>query len=166
MTNSTVLPNNKVRTKKLTGASDRPALARVMRAFEEFERPLMAIHATEFAHLELTMAQAKLLYVVATAQGSAMSEIAQRLGVTLSTASGAVDHLVEMGFLERSGDPVDRRQVRISITTAGATILERIRELSTGHLRSLLALVSDRDLLTIEKAIRIMTAAAERAAAR
>jgi DNA-binding MarR family transcriptional regulator len=137
-----------------------------MARFEEFERPLMAIHATEFTHLELTMAQAKLLYVVATAQGSAMSEIAQRLGVTLSTASGAVEKLVEMGFLARSADPVDRRQVRISITAEGALVLERIRELSTGHLRGLLELVSDRDLAVIEKAMRIMTAAAEQAAAR
>ncbi len=80
----------------------------------------MAVHAAEFTTLDITMAQAKLLYVVTAVGELRMSEIAQRLGVTISTASGAVDQLVELGLLGRDRTiPTNRRQVRVSVTALG-----------------------------------------------
>ena len=84
---------------------DRPAVTRALAAMEVFQQRLMALHATEFTTLDITMAQAKLLYVVATAGELSMSEIAQQLGVTISTTSGAVERLVELGLLARTEDP-------------------------------------------------------------
>ena len=106
-------------------------VARVMAAFEAFQQRLMTLHAVEFTNLEITMAQAKLLYVVTAAGELSMSETAHRLGVTVSTASGAVDRLVELGLLERSDDPANRRQVRVSVTDTGRRSLEQLQELNT-----------------------------------
>jgi DNA-binding MarR family transcriptional regulator len=133
----------------------RPALDRALMAFEVLQQRLMAVHAAEFTTLDITMAQAKLLYVVAVGELS-VSEIAQRLGVTVSTASGAVDRLVELGLLARSDDPNNRRQVRVSVTGLGMETLEQIRELSTRQLRSLFEQVGDDDLDIISRAIHIM----------
>jgi DNA-binding MarR family transcriptional regulator len=88
-----------------------------------------------------------------------MSEIAARLGVTVSTSSGAVERLVELGLLARSDDPNNRRQVRVSITEMGSTTLGQLRELSGRHLRTMLEGCSDADLDVVERAIRIMTGA-------
>jgi DNA-binding MarR family transcriptional regulator len=140
-------------------AADRPALVRALAAVDAFQHRLMALHATEFTTLDITMAQAKLLYVVATAGELSMSEIAHRLGVTVSTSSGAVERLVELGLLARSDDPNNRRQVRVSVTSAGTTALAQLRELSSRRLRTLLERVSDEDLDVIERAIRIMAEA-------
>jgi DNA-binding MarR family transcriptional regulator len=137
----------------------RPAVQRALDAFEALQQPLMTVHAPEFAAIDLTMAQAKLLYVVAASPGSTMSEIAQRLGVAISTASGAVDHLVLAGFLTRFDDPANRRQVRVSITPQGLDALEQMRELGTHQLRLLFERVGDEDLAIIERAIRVLTAA-------
>jgi DNA-binding MarR family transcriptional regulator len=136
-----------------------------MEAFAAFEQRLMAVHAPEFTAVDLTMAQAKLLYVVTAAGDLSMSEIAQRLGVTISTASGAVDHLVSVGLLDRIDDPANRRQVRVSVTPFGLETLERLRELSTRQLRALFDLVADDDLGVVERAIRILTEAVDAAAA-
>jgi DNA-binding MarR family transcriptional regulator len=136
--------------------ADRPALASALAAMEIFQQRLMARHATEFTTLDVTMPQAKLLYVVATAGELSMSEIAARLGVTVSTSSGAVERLVELGLLARSDDPNNRRQVRVSVTDRGSATLGQLRELSSRPLRTLLERVSDEDLDTIERAIRIM----------
>src|SRR4051812_14744732 len=87
----------------------RTALERALAAYEVLEQRLMSVHAPEFAALDITMAQAKLLYVVTAAGDLTMSEVAQRLGVTLSTASGAVDHLVAQGLVARTDDPANRR---------------------------------------------------------
>lgn len=142
----------------------RPALARALAVFEVFQQRLMGAHAAEFTTLDITMAQAKLLYVVSAGGELSMSEIAQRLGVTVSTASGAVDHLVGIGFLARSDDPANRRQVRVSVTQLGTDTLEQVRELSTRQLRQLFEVLSDADLAVVEQAIRIMSDAVGRSA--
>jgi DNA-binding MarR family transcriptional regulator len=142
----------------------RPAVERALVAFEALEQRLMAVHAPEFTSIDLTMAQAKLLYVVTASGDLSMTEIAQRLGVTISTASGAVDHLVSIGLLSRVDDPANRRQVSVSVTPLGAETLEQLRELSTRQLRSLLDVVGDDDLAVVERAIRILTEAVEAAA--
>jgi DNA-binding MarR family transcriptional regulator len=136
---------------------DRPALAAALAAMDVFQQRLMALHATEFTTLDVTMPQAKLLYVVATAGELSMSEIAARLGVTVSTSSGAVERLVELGLVARSDDPNNRRQVRVSITEMGTTTLGQLRELSSRQLRALLERVPDKDLAIVEGATRILT---------
>lgn len=143
---------------------ERPALTRALAASEVFQQRLMALHAAEFSTLDITMAQAKLLYVLMAAGELSMSETAQRLGVTVSTASGAVDHLVGLGLLARSEDPSNRRQVRVSVTQMGTQTLEQLRELSIRQLRKLFELVSDEDLELIERATRILADAASAAA--
>ena len=139
----------------------RPALDRALEAFEILQQRLMAVHAPEFTSVDLTMAQAKLLYVVTASGELSMSEIANRLGVTISTASGAVDHLVSVGLLSRVDDPANRRQVRVSITPFGLETLEQLRELGTRQLRVLLEVVSDDDLPVIERSMRILSDALE-----
>jgi DNA-binding MarR family transcriptional regulator len=141
----------------------RAAIDRTLAAYAAFEHRLMSVHAPEFAALDITMAQAKLLYVVTVAGELTMSEVAQRLGVTVSTASGAVDHLVALGLVARADDPLNRRQVHVSVTPSGFEALEQLRELSTRYLRALFDVLDDDDLGVVEHAIRILTDAVERA---
>jgi DNA-binding MarR family transcriptional regulator len=102
-----------------------------------------------------------------TAAGElSMSVIAQRLGVTISTASGAVDHLVGLGLIGRTDDPANRRQVRVSVTRLGHDTLERLRELSTRQLRALFDVLDDDDLAVIEHATRLMSHAVQKTNAR
>jgi DNA-binding MarR family transcriptional regulator len=135
----------------------RESVERTLEAFEGFQHRLMSVHAPEFAALDLTMAQAKLLYVVAAAGDLTMSEIAQRLGVTVSTASGAVDLLVGHGLISRVDNPANRRQVHVSVTHHGRETLEQLRELSVRQQRALFDVLDDDDLAVIERAIRILT---------
>jgi DNA-binding MarR family transcriptional regulator len=139
--------------------SVRPAVARALEVFEEFQQRLMSVHAPEFAALELTMAQAKLLYIATAAGDLSMSEIAQRLGVAISTASGAVDHLVGLGLLARTDDPANRRQVRVSVTPSGQETVETFRELSSRQLRVILDVLDDAELEVVAHATRLMTKA-------
>jgi DNA-binding MarR family transcriptional regulator len=144
------------RTKR---ADEGPALQRTLAAFEAFEPRLMAAHVADFTALQITMAQAKLLYVVMSGGPLSVSEIATRLGISMSTASGAVDHLVQLEMLARAEEPKNRRQVRVSITPTGTRTIEQMRDLSARQLRALLERLDDKDLKVIERAIRIMTAA-------
>jgi DNA-binding MarR family transcriptional regulator len=47
------------------------------------------------------------------------SELAKRRKVSLQSASALVQRLVERGWIERTPDPDDRRQVRLELTPEG-----------------------------------------------
>src|SRR6188508_2096091 len=121
-------------------------LDRIVGAFDGLMHRLMATHAPELNLLELTMSQTKALYLVVAAGQLRMSELASRLGVTSSTATGVVDGLVSHGMLVRHEDPADRRQVVVTATAEAEATLESFRELGARRMRELLTHVPPTDL--------------------
>lgn len=110
----------------------------ILAHFGSLMRHVAGWHAPDFLGLEVTMSQAKCLYVVSVRPGIGMSALAEQLHVGLSAASGLVDRLVEHSYLERREDPSDRRQQQVLLTAAGEAVVERIRELNRELLRRLL----------------------------
>ncbi len=119
-------------------------------------------HAPEFLEIDITMPQAKLLYLLGASGDLHMSDIVTRLGVSLSTVSGLVDRVVDHGLATRREDRVDRRQVVVGLTAAGAEFIDRFRELNARQMRELLAVLDDADLASVRDAL----AGLERAAVR
>ena len=119
-------------------------------------------HAPEFLEIAVTMPQAKLLYLLGTAGELHMSDLVHRLGVSLSTVSGLVDRIVDQGYAHRREDAVDRRQVVVGLTPAGAAFLDRFRELNARQMRELLELLADDDLDIVRRSLVALTAAATR----
>jgi DNA-binding MarR family transcriptional regulator len=124
-------------------------------AYEALMHVLITEDATDFGDVGITMAQARLLHVVA-AGPIHMSELVTRLRVTPSTTSGLVERLVEQGLAVRADDPADRRQVIVSVTPAGRELMERFRELNSRQLRELLECLSAPDLDTVRQSLRIL----------
>jgi len=135
-------------------------IVRILDGYETLMQRLVGAHLPEFMEVAVTMSQAKVLYTVLVAGSLRLSELAGRLGVSLSTTSAQVDRLVELGLLDRHDDPADRRQVAISVTPDGATQLERFRELNSVQLRRLLDRVDDGDLRVVADGLRILSDAA------
>ena len=134
-------------------------LERVVSIFDTLMHRLMATHAPELSAIEMTMSQTKAMYLVVASGPMRMSELAARVGVTNSTATGQVDRLVELGLLARHEDPADRRQVVVSATPHGIEILERFRELNSRRMREMLTRIEASDLPTVERALLILDAA-------
>jgi DNA-binding MarR family transcriptional regulator len=135
---------------------------RILRIFASHERLmhlLTAAHANDFLEIGVSMSQAKLLYVVVAVGQIHMGELPGRLGVSLSTVSGAVDRLVDAGLLTRREDPADRRQALVGVTPEGAALLDRFRELNQQQLRWLLDRVRPDDLAVVERAYTILVGA-------
>jgi len=144
---------------------DRAALLdRLMADFDGFMQRMAASHAPEFSEVGLTMSQAKVLYLVQAAP-TGLTELAGRLGVSVSTASELVDRLVEAGLVDRRDDPSDRRHVLLSLTASGSAGLDRMRELNAHQMRLMLERVSTADLALIDRVIRILADAADGLAA-
>ena len=134
----------------------------VIAGYEALMQHLADSHAPEFLEIDITMPQAKLLYLLGASGDLHMSDIVARLGVSLSTVSGLVDRIVDHGLATRREDRVDRRQVVVALTPAGAEFVDRFRELNARQMRELLAVLDDADLASVRDAL----AALERAAVR
>jgi len=120
-------------------------------------------HASEFLEIDISMPQAKVLYLAASAEaGLPMSALATRLSVTLSTVSGLVDRLVDAGLAARRADLEDRRQVIVSVTSAGNDLMERFRELNRRQAHEFFGSLADDDLDTVERALELLAGAAGR----
>ena len=92
-------------------------------------RDIAESHAPEFLGVDITMSQAKALYLLSVRPGATMSSIAAELGVGASAVSGLIDRLVAQGYVDRQEDPTDRRQQLVTITEAGTATLDRMREM-------------------------------------
>ena len=125
---------------------------------------LISDHAPEFTEVGVTMAQAKVLYVVLAAGHLRMSELASRLGIGASSASEVVERLVELGLLRRVDDADDRRQVVITATPDAAALIERFRELNQRQLREMLGRLDADELAIVAESLEIFHRAIDRGA--
>jgi MarR family transcriptional regulator, negative regulator of the multidrug operon emrRAB len=59
-------------------------------------------------------------------EGATPASLADKTGVTRATISGLLDGLEKDGMIERRPDSEDRRLIRVNLTAAGKSFLEKI----------------------------------------
>ena len=97
----------------------------------------------------LSMPQFRALGFLNREPGASLSAVAEHLGVTLSTASAIADRLVRAGFVDRAPDPAERRRVALTLTPAGADLLDRARSATRARVAARLARLSPAQLTAI-----------------
>ena len=134
----------------------------ILEHFRAFMRQATLWQEPGILGLDVTMSQAKCLFVISLHPGIPMSVLAAQLRVGPPAASGLIDRLVEHGYVVRQEDPSDRRQQLVSLTDAGREVIERFRQFSTDRLGGLLEGLSVPEL----DALLVGLAALERQASR
>ncbi|UKA76375.1 MarR family winged helix-turn-helix transcriptional regulator [Arthrobacter sp. FW306-07-I] len=87
---------------------------------------------------------------------STLRDLAKSEHVQAPSMTRIVNALADQGFVTRSADPDDGRQVRVDITDAGRTVLEEARSQRTAWLAQRVAGLSEEDRLILSRAARIM----------
>ena len=82
-----------------------------------------------------------------------LTELAAAEGVAQPSMTTLVARLAGQGLVERQGDPTDRRAVLLSLTDAGAQLLEQRRADRAGRLLGPLAGLTDDDVRRISDAL-------------
>lgn len=104
------------------------AIRRILDLSDQLHATLRPVLPTSWGAFDLTMSQLKVIFLL-YAQGPAhMSRLATALGVSLPTATGIVDRLVERGLVMREEYPSDRRLVMIRLSEHGEGMLLRTWE--------------------------------------
>ena len=97
------------------------------------------------AELELTYAQAQVLFYVAQHGGCHMGQVAKTFNVTLPAITQIVDRLVQKRFLMRGSNPADRRVATLELTAEGQALVQELEKLQVEVLEPVLQRLSARD---------------------
>ena len=124
-------------------------------------RDLFPILPKEWLSLDLTMPQLKVVLLLFTNGPERMGTIASALGVSLATATGVVDRLVEKDMVTREGDPNDRRIVLVRLSGKGETLITGLWQLARGNIEALLRALDQRKLQLLNEALRALLEAGE-----
>ena len=135
---------------------------RALAGYRELVERLSATHQPEFPDSSVTMAQMRVLMLVSVVGEARMSDLSPKLGISPSTLSSLVERLVEADLAKRREDERDRRNVLVSLTPAGAAVLDNLQELGVRHLRALLAQLDERELHAVNETIELLVSAARR----
>lgn len=76
----------------------------------------------------ISFAQFFLLSYLATSKELTMTDIARKMGHSTAAATGLVDRLEKLGYMERTHALDDRRKVMVRVTSKGLDLVGRLRD--------------------------------------
>ena len=109
----------------------------------------------------VSMAQLHIMFTVQRHGEMTMSQLADVLNVSDSSATGLVDRMAERGFIQRDRVPTDRRVVIVRITEAGDALLREMDALSDEIFRTVLSRLGPSQLRSVGQAVAELRAAVD-----
>ena len=104
----------------------------------------------------MTPSRMTALAVLAAEAPLRMGELAARLGISAPTVSRLVDHLAELGFLERVADEDDHRATRVRLSADGHRGLATVREHGATRLADRIAELDEAERAALERALPVL----------
>lgn len=131
-------------------------------ALDEAAEALLGVWDTarEKATNRLSGSQLRALLVVEQDEGINLGGLAGNLGMILSSASRLCDRLVAAGMLEREPGRADRREIALSLTSAGRALLDEVRAERRDQLSVVLARMSPASRASLLTGLQAFSAAA------
>ncbi len=102
------------------------------------QRHFLVDLAKELSQAQVSFVQFFLLGHLDQDKALTMSEIARRMGHSTAAATGLVDRLEKLGFVQRTHSKDDRRKVLVQITRKGSRLVDTIRQSITQSVESLM----------------------------
>jgi DNA-binding MarR family transcriptional regulator len=105
--------------------------------------------------LNMSMAQLKVLITLRFKGPTAISKLAEALGISHPTASQLVDRLVQVKFVERVESTTDRRFTLARLTSAGEQLAQHLWQ---GYLANFhaIAQLDEQDLIALRQGLRAL----------
>ncbi len=123
--------------------------------YRTLARALKASSGTVWMEIDLTIAQLRTLLVLAEEGPLIIGQIAQRMGIGLSTGGHLVDRLVQAGLAERTEDTGDRRRTLARLTPKGEDLYARLLNPSL-QMQSLIQKIESKDLVAFLQGLKAL----------
>lgn len=102
----------------------------------------------------ISFAQFFLLSYLSTSKEMTMTDIARKMGHSTAAATGLVDRLEKLGYMERTHAVDDRRKVLVRITSKGMDLVGRLRSELQSQIADAMAETSTSDAASFISAYR------------
>ncbi len=125
-------------------------------------RALVGVAARSLAETEdtVTLVQYRALVLLAARGEMNVGTLAEALAVHQSTATRLCDRLVKRGLVERSAAPQSRREVVVSLTRAGHTLLRSVTTKRRAEIDEVLERLNVKQRATVADAFLLFANAA------
>lgn len=126
-------------------------------------RVLVGVSARSLSEVEgtVTLSQFRTLVVLQAHGPTRLNQLATRLAVGPSTALRSVDRLIATGFVARTENAQDRREVVIALTDAGRTLVTEVTERRRAAIRAIVEAMPASQRHTLVEALVAFSAAAD-----
>ncbi len=92
------------------------------------QREFLLNLSRELSRDNISFAQFFLLSYLASSKDLTMTDIARKMGHSTAAATGLVDRLEKLGYMERTHAVDDRRKVLVKVTSRGLDLVSRLRD--------------------------------------
>jgi MarR family transcriptional regulator, organic hydroperoxide resistance regulator len=120
-------------------------IERIAQLYPVIMRVMGRIRSIVHDGMDLTYNQYKMLLTIYDKGNCTLNVLARELRIAMSSASGMVDRLVNLGFVYRTVDEDNRRQVMIYTTEKGEELIRELRRGIVENYRTLLERLPPRD---------------------
>lgn len=114
---------------------------------KEFVRPVEQQFKTILSSIQIH------LLVILIEKKATMTELSQEMLMSKQQMTPIIDKLVSEGFVQREYDNLDRRIIRISITSSGLSIVESVKEKAMMILEKKIQHLDEQDMISLNNAI-------------
>jgi len=132
---------------------------RILGQVEGVFRELLPRAHQELLDLDLTTPQLKVVLLLYLNGSARMSDLASSLGVTLATATGIVDRLVDRDIVKRENSREDRRVVVCRLSAIGQELTDRLYTSGRERARQLLLGLDEDKLSKLDEALASLSGA-------
>ena len=125
-------------------------------------RVLVSVAARSLAGAEeeVSLAQYRVLVVLASRGPQRLADLAEALAVQPSTATRMCDRLVRKGLVRRHRASSDRREIRLALTTPGRHLVDGVTARRRAEIARLIAAVEPDERQALVGALRALADAA------
>jgi MarR family transcriptional regulator, organic hydroperoxide resistance regulator len=138
------------------------AIRAVLEAQTTVGRCTVGIGSEEWAHLDLSIGQLKVLMLLAGLSDPTISQLAQHLKLGKPSSSILVDRLVQLGLVQRTEDASDRRRTRVTLTSSGSELVGRLHQGSIERFVQWLQAMTPDDLAALRRGLEALAKIASR----
>ncbi|MDF1601939.1 MarR family transcriptional regulator [Nocardioides sp. YIM 152315] len=121
----------------------------------------VALRSVQSASVDVTVAQHRVLVILASQGPQSVGDLATHLGVDQSNASRHCTRLHRAALVDRRPSPDDGRAVEIAITRAGAAVVAEVTAARHAEITTVLSQMESADVDATVRGLTAFNAAAE-----
>jgi len=105
------------------------------------------------SHLELNKSQMKALMVIHLEDSPHMTKVCYHMNMEKGSLTSVIDGLIELGLVERTRNPEDRRKVNLTLTSRGRDLVLEHLQQAHEHISKKLERLPEAEVRRFEKAM-------------